>query len=130
MQDRKNGGERMEAVLLGLTPEVRVSDRQSPLAGALRRELAAVTGLAVTALDLDPRDESLFDTLADALEECQVLVTVGDLETPGGLRRLLTRGLGPRRTGGGAGDRRGIPHRRRVRLRTAEPAAGDSLPAR
>ena len=43
MQDRKNGGERMEAVLLGLTPEVRVSDRQSPLAGALRRELAAVT---------------------------------------------------------------------------------------
>ena len=90
MQDRKNGGERMEAVLLGLTPEVRVSDRQSPLAGALRRELAAVTGLAVTALDLDPRDESLFDTLADALEECQVLVTVGDLETPGGLRRLLT----------------------------------------
>ena len=94
MQDRKNGGERMEAVLLGLTPEVRVSDRQSPLAGALRRELAAVTGLAVTALDLDPRDESLFDTLADALEECQVLVTVGDLETPGGLRRLLTRGLG------------------------------------
>ncbi len=36
----------MEAVLLGLTPEVRVSDRQSPLAGALRRELAAVTGLA------------------------------------------------------------------------------------
>ena len=95
MQDRKNGGERMEAVLLGLTPEVRVSDRQSPLAGALRRELAAVTGLAVTALDLDPRDESLFDTLADALEECQVLVTVGDLETPGGLRRLLTRGLGP-----------------------------------
>ena len=84
----------MEAVLLGLTPEVRVSDRQSPLAGALRRELAAVTGLAVTALDLDPRDESLFDTLADALEECQVLVTVGDLETPGGLRRLLTRGLG------------------------------------
>ena len=25
MQDRKNGGERMEAVLLGLTPEVRVS---------------------------------------------------------------------------------------------------------
>ena len=74
MQDRKNGGERMEAVLLGLTPEVRVSDRQSPLAGALRRELAAVTGLAVTALDLDPRDESLFDTLADALEECQVLV--------------------------------------------------------
>lgn len=38
MQDRKNGGERMEAVLLGLTPEVRVSDRQSPLAGALRRE--------------------------------------------------------------------------------------------
>lgn len=156
MQDRKNGGERMEAVLLGLTPEVRVSDRQSPLAGALRRELAAVTGLAVTALDLDPRDESLFDTLADALEECQVLVTVGDLETPGGLRRLLTRGLGletlaaipmrwkmprpgagshrtpalPPRTGGGAGDRRGIPHRRRVRLRTAEPAAGDSLPAR
>ena len=94
MQDRKNGGERMEAVLLGLTPEVRVSDRQSPLAGALRRELAAVTGLAVTALDLDPRDESLFDTLADVLEECQVLVTVGDLETPGGLRRLLTRGLG------------------------------------
>ena len=94
MQDRKNGGERMEAVLLGLTPEVRVSDRQSPLAGALRRELAAVTGLAVTALDLDPRDESLFDTLADALEECQVLVTVGDLETPVGLRRLLTRGLG------------------------------------
>ena len=73
MQDRKNGGERMEAVLLGMTPEVRVSDRQSPLAGALRRELAAVTGLAVTALDLDPRDESLFDTLADALEECQVL---------------------------------------------------------
>ena len=58
MQDRKNGGERMEAVLLGLTPEVRVSDRQSPLAGALRRELAAVTGLAVTALDLDPRVSS------------------------------------------------------------------------
>lgn len=32
MQDRKNGGERMEAVLLGLTPEVRVSDRgRAPL---------------------------------------------------------------------------------------------------
>ena len=46
----------MEAVLLGLTPAVRVADRQSPLAGALRRELAAVTGLAVTPLDLDPRD--------------------------------------------------------------------------
>lgn len=55
MQDRKNGGERMEAVLLGLTPEVRVSDRAEPPCGALRRELAAVTGLAVTALDLDPR---------------------------------------------------------------------------
>ena len=84
----------MEAVLLGLTPAVRVADRQSPLAGALRRELAAVTGLAVTPLDLDPRDEGLFDALADALEECQVLVTIGDLEQPGGLRRLLTRGLG------------------------------------
>ena len=84
----------MEAVLLGLTPAVRVADRQSPLAGALRRELAAVTGLAVTPLDLDPRDEGLFDALADALEECQVLVTIGDLEHPGGLRRLLTRGLG------------------------------------
>ncbi len=84
----------MEAVLLGLTPAVRVADRQSPLAGALRRELAAVTGLAVTPLDLAPRDEGLFDALADALEECQVLVTIGDLEHPGGLRRLLTRGLG------------------------------------
>ena len=78
----------MEALLLGLTPAVRVADRQSPLAGALRRELAAVTGLAVTPLDLDPRDEGLFDALADALEECQVLVTIGDLEQPGGLRLL------------------------------------------
>ena len=59
----------MEAVLLGLTPEVRVSDRQSPLAGALRRELAAVTGLAVTALDLDPRDESLFDKIEGIITE-------------------------------------------------------------
>lgn len=65
MQDRKNGGERMEAVLLGLTPEVRVSDRAEPPCGSTAPgELAAVTGLAVTALDLDPRDESLFDTLA------------------------------------------------------------------
>ena len=46
MQDMRHGGEPMEAVLLGLTPAVRVADRHSPLAGALRRELAAVTGLA------------------------------------------------------------------------------------
>ena len=84
----------MEAVLLGLSEWVQVSDRQSPLGSVLRRELAAVTGLAVTPIDLEAGSDRLYDTLADALEECQVLVTIGDLESPEGLRHLLCHGLG------------------------------------
>lgn len=83
----------MEAVLLDLTGSLFL-DGKTPLAAALRRELAAVTGMEVTALSADPAGEDCYDTLADALDRCAVLVTVGDLERPDGLRRLLSDGLG------------------------------------
>ena len=57
----------MEAVLLDLTGSLFL-DGKTPLAAALRRELAAVTGMEVTALSADPAGEDCYDTLADALD--------------------------------------------------------------
>ncbi len=83
----------MGIVVLGLSKHIHMEDKQDVLAGVIRRELAAASGMAVTALDVPPAGDGLYEELSRALEESDVLLTIGGLDQPGGVKDILVQGL-------------------------------------
>ncbi len=83
----------MGVIVLGLSDRIRLEEKQSRVAGVIKRELAAASGMSVTALDIPAGGDGLFEELSRALRECDVLLTIGGLDRPGGIRDILIRGL-------------------------------------
>ena len=73
----------MGVIVLGLSDRIRLEEKQSRVAGVIKRELAAASGMSVTALDIPAGGDGLFEELSRALRECDVLLTIGGLDRPG-----------------------------------------------